>query len=227
LNVTLKLINSTERRICLRVRTNADVGQRYGFGLEELDPKEAGSVSFKLLDGDFKRNDLFIIRTMYAPDFDFKNKDQWHNIWQEAIKLGLTTYNKLECVFEAKPEITPTSVMTSTPVVMPTPAATSTPVIMPTPAVTSTSVKTPTSAVRLTSVMTSTPIMTPISAVISTCHDTNTRCYINICYDANTCTNTYCDANTYCDVNTCNDTKPRALKEILFKKIPCLLAVWR
>jgi hypothetical protein len=108
---------------------------------DSLDPKKAGSISFTLPDGDFKRDNYFTIQTMYAPDRSFENRAQCNNLWREAIKLGLMTRNMLECVFKAKPEppvskIIPTLVATPTPVMMPTaaptPAVTSTPVMMPT-----------------------------------------------------------------------------------------------
>jgi hypothetical protein len=120
-------------------------------------------MSFTLLDGDFKHDNFFIIWTMYAPDRPFENKQQCVNIWHEAIELSLTMHNKLECVFEAKPETIPTPVMMPTPAVAPTPAVTSTPVqsekqlSIPIP-----------SAVMPTSVMTSTPVITPTPAVTST-----------------------------------------------------------
>jgi hypothetical protein len=181
LEVTLKLTNPTEQRICFNVGTNANDNQRYStihcietlgpylttnatvkyivlkHWVHILLPKEARSISFTLRS--FKRNNFFIIRTMYAPNrqksvYFFENKDQWDGVWREAIKLGLMTYNRLECVFEAKPE-PPVSE------IMPTPAVTSTSVKTPTPAVMTTPVVTSTSAVTSTSVITPIPAPTP------------------------------------------------------------------
>jgi hypothetical protein len=51
LEVTVKLTNPMERRICLRVEASADIDQRYGGvdGRGILDSKEAALVSFTLL----------------------------------------------------------------------------------------------------------------------------------------------------------------------------------
>jgi hypothetical protein len=55
------------------------------------------SHSISLSDGDrWRRGNFFIIRTMYALGFGFKDRAQWNRVWQEAIELGLTTYNELE-----------------------------------------------------------------------------------------------------------------------------------
>jgi hypothetical protein len=101
---------------------------------------------------------------MYTPDWSFENNN---NAWQEAIKLGLTTYNRFKCVFEAKPKITPTSVMIPTPAVTPTsaitptPSVTPTPARRPTPAVMSTSAVTPTLAVTSALATMATPVCAP------------------------------------------------------------------
>jgi hypothetical protein len=168
LEVTLKLKNLTEWRICFKAGTSAEVKQRYSFTcFATLDPKETGSMSFML--HSFKCNNTFIIWAMYAPDRPFENKDQWFDIWKEAINLKLMMRDKLRCVFETKPEppeskiistpvimatsaVTPTSIMTSTSA--PTPAVTLKPVVTPTPAVTSTSGMMPTPSVMSTPVVT-------------------------------------------------------------------------
>jgi hypothetical protein len=107
LEVTLKLTNPTEQRIhcCEDAGANANINQRYKvFGT--LGPKATGSISF--MPKSFKRDNYIVIRTMHTPDRNQIELDQWNDVWPQAIGLGLTTYNKLKWVFEAKPEITPT-----------------------------------------------------------------------------------------------------------------------
>jgi hypothetical protein len=198
--VTLKLTNPTKRRMCAIVSgvgANDDVNQRYSLIMLQFDHEPLDTLGKKKSRVDSVQAQILKMQRLHGyidnvcPDWPVENWAQREGVWQEAKELGLTTHNRLECVFEPPvskiiptpaltPVVTPTpavtssSVMSPTSAVMSTPAVTSTtvvtltPVTTPTSAVTSTNVEMPTSAVTLTPVVMPTPAATPTPAVMST-----------------------------------------------------------
>jgi hypothetical protein len=105
LEVNQKLTNTTCFTICTQLESWSTDNGSYNFSDgSRLSPKATSSMSITLSDGKFRSGDFFMIWTMHTPGFAFKSWDHWDGVWWKALKLGLTTYNRLECMFEAKPE---------------------------------------------------------------------------------------------------------------------------